>query len=132
MSLLLSILILMGTSSVDKAVIVLDPMSCGVTTNDRGERLDRLRRWAPGDPMCMYISIDNAYDYARKVTWKGNDGYPYGAGIDCRGNLTADKVPCLIDVTNRDFQVIRQVWVTCTTLRHCGYYGSDKGFCCQQ
>jgi hypothetical protein len=80
----------------------------------------------------MYISVDNAYDYAHKVLWKANGGSPYGANVDCRGNLTADEVPCLVDVTDRDFRVIRQVWISCTTMHHCGHYGSDPGLCCHQ
>jgi len=118
----------------DAEAIARDPFSCGISVNDRGERLDRLRRWAPGDPMCMYVSIDNAYDYAHRVLWvaSGNEGFVYGANIDCRGNLTANDVSCLIDITNRNYQVVRQTWITCTTLRHCGHYGSDKGLCCHR
>jgi hypothetical protein len=137
-TLLLSLLTLFGNSSVDAAmdamVIAANPWSCGVFVNERGERLDRLQRWAPGDPVCMYLSIDNAYDYAHRVLWtaSGNEGCAYGANVDCRGNLTADEVPCLIDVTNKQYQIVSQVWVVCTTLRHCGHYGNDKGFCCHR
>lgn len=131
LSLVLSLSILIGADNVNALVIALDPMSCGVSISADGERLDRLRRWSPGDPMCMYISVDNAYDYAHRVLWAHSGGV-YGADVSCIGNLTADEVPCLIDITNRNFHRIRQVWVSCTTLRHCGHYGQDKGLCCHQ
>lgn len=134
-----SVLILFGFGEnqdqlMDAVSTIVDPMSCGVGLNSQGERLDRMTRWAPGDPVCMYWSVDNAYDYAHRVLWmaSGNEGHIYGANVDCRGNLTADEVPCLIDVTNKKYRVVRQVWVVCTTLRHCGHYGDDKGFCCHK
>ena len=106
------------------------PGSCGTGVNEIGERLDRMIRWAPGDPMCMYISIDNAFDYARKVLWAHHGDSPYGASVDCFGDLTADRVPCEIEVTDDDFNVLRTVKVTCTTLKHCGSYGTAAGRCC--
>lgn len=112
------------------APVLIDPMSCGVGTNSRGERLDRMTRWAPNDPMCMYFSIDNAYHFAHEVLWKANGGAIYGANVDCRGDLTADSVPCLVDITNKNFEIVDQKWIACTTLKHCGHYGRDPGLCC--
>lgn len=132
---MLSILALMlSMSDVIAADFVMyfdpDPYSCGTYVNSLNERMDRMTRWAPGDPMCMYKVVDNVHHYAHERLWLLTHGAPAGANIECLGNYTNDIVPCLVDVNNMDFQVVDRVWVNCTTKKHCGHYGKDAGFCC--
>ena len=132
MNLLIPLAFLLGWSAVDDLAEAIDPFSCGVTTTADGVRQERMVRWAPRDPMCLYVSVDNAFDYASRVLWVRNGGAPYGANVDCRGNLTDDRVPCLVDVTDKSFRVVDQVWISCSSLRRCGPFGSDEGLCCHQ
>jgi hypothetical protein len=128
---IMSLLTQNGDTLQDTLAIMDDPMSCGVSTDADGIRRDRMTRWAPGDPVCMFNSIDNAYHFAHEVLWRANGGAIYGANVDCRGNLTADSVPCLVDVTDKNYKVRRKVWIACESARHCGHYGNTKGQCCK-